>query len=71
MHSSVRHSSDEGVLGEATEQEQQSLATDKLSFLASEAAAEDVIFIWLLLIDFASVDSMATNIITHKNKEIL
>ena len=71
MHSSVRHNS-EGGLGEveaAAEQEQHSLASaaDKLSFLA---ASEDVIFIWLLLIDFASVilAMVATNI-THKNKE--
>ena len=69
MHSSVRHNS-EGGLGEveAAEQEQHSLASaaDKLSFLA---ASEDVIFIWLLLIDFASVLAMAATNITHKNKE--
>ena len=70
MHSSVRHNS-EGGLGEveaAAEQEQHSLASaaDKLSFLA---ASDDVIFIWLLLIDFASVLAMAATNITHKNKE--
>ena len=70
MHSSVRHSSDEGVLGEAVfaEQEQHSLAFsgEELSFLASlipsleiSFAADAIvvvvlIFIWLFLIDFAS-----------------
>ena len=69
MHSSVRHSSDEGVLGEAVfaEQEQHSLAFSReLSFLASLIpfleiifAADAIvvvvlIFIWLFLIDFAS-----------------
>ena len=70
MHSSVRHSSDEGVLGEAVfaEQEQQSLAFsgEELSFLASLIPSLEIIFaadaivvvvlifIWLFLIDFAS-----------------
>ena len=70
MHSSVRHSSDEGVLGEAVfaEQEQHSLAFSEveLSFLASLIPSLEIIFaadaivvvvlifIWLFLIDFAS-----------------
>ena len=70
MHSSVRHSSDEGVLGEAVfaEQEQHSLAFsgEELSFLASLIPSLEIIFaadaivvvvlifIWLFLIDFAS-----------------
>ena len=70
MHSSVRHSSDEGVLGEAVfaEQEQHSLAFsgEELSVLASLIPSLEIIFaadaivvvvlifIWLFLIDFAS-----------------
>ena len=49
MHSSVRHSSDEGVLGEAVfaEQEQHSLALFsevELSFLASLIPSLEIIF---------------------------
>ena len=78
MHSSVRHSSDEGVLGEAVfaEQEQHSLAISEveLSFLASLIPSLEIIFaadaivvvvlifIWLFLIDFASTPLVVVDI---------
>ena len=78
MHSSVRHSSDEGVLGEAVfaEQEQHSLAFsgEELSFLASLIPSLEIIFaadaivvvvlifIWLFLIDFASTPLVVVDI---------